>query len=249
MEVRRLVVSFDYVAETYDKTRGYPISVMDKIIRTLVNELQGYVKILEVGVGTARFSKPLQKNGFDVVGVDVSLKMLRKAVEKGMRNLLVSSVCSLPFRSDSFDVTMSSGLLHLMKEWELTLQEIVRVTRNLMVSVIHRGESPASKEYRDLLAGYGWNIPQLGIAEHELGAIVKPVKLIDVTTYEASVGKSLTFLEWKAYSYQWDVPEEIQRQVIQQLMTRPLPKAYFVTIQVLIWDIDIICDFVKSRKD
>jgi len=139
MEARSLVVSFDRVAEIYDKTRDFPVFVMDKIIDTLIDELEGYLKILEVGAGTARFSKPLQDHGYDVVGIDVSLEMLRRAVEKGIRNLLVGSVCDLPFRDDSFDVTMSAGLLHLVKEWKVTLREISRVTRKLLVSVIHRG--------------------------------------------------------------------------------------------------------------
>lgn len=91
-----MVVSFDRIATIYDETRGYPAFVMDKIIKTLRNELEGYVSILDVGVGTARFSKPLQDHGHYVVGVDVSSKMLRKAVERGMRNLLIGSVCNLP---------------------------------------------------------------------------------------------------------------------------------------------------------
>lgn len=54
-----MIVSFDRVAEIYDETRRYPVFVMDRIIETLRNELEGYVRILDVGVGTARFSKPL----------------------------------------------------------------------------------------------------------------------------------------------------------------------------------------------
>lgn len=249
MEVRRLVVSFDRVAKIYDKTRDYPVSVMDKIIKTLINELEGYVNVLEVGVGTARFAKPLQDHGYNVVGIDVSLEMLRKAAEKEMRNLLVGNVCNLPFKDDSFDVTMSAGLLHLVKEWKATLLEISRVTKKLMMSVIHTGENPASKEYRDLLAEYGCNLSQLGISERELGTIVKPVKLIDVTTYETSVRKSLASLKWKAYSYQWDAPNEIHRRVMKQLKTRPLPKNYSVKIEVLIWSINGVRDFVKFRRD
>ncbi|MDH5374859.1 MAG: class I SAM-dependent methyltransferase [Candidatus Bathyarchaeota archaeon] len=79
-----MVVSFDRVAEIYDETRGFPVFVMEKIVETLMDELEGYVNILDVGVGTARFSKPLQNRGYYVVGIDVSLKMLRKAFERGM---------------------------------------------------------------------------------------------------------------------------------------------------------------------
>jgi len=57
-----------------------------------------------------------------------------------MRNLLIGSVCSLPFRDDSFDVTISVGLLHL-KDWKVALREMSRVTRKLFVSVIRRRKS------------------------------------------------------------------------------------------------------------
>ncbi len=244
-----MVVSFDRVAEIYNETRGFPVFVMDKIIKTLMDELEGYVSILDVGVGTARFSKPLQNQGYYVVGIDMSLEMLRKAVERRMRNLLMGSICSLPFRNNSFDVTISVGLLHLVKEWKVGLREVSRVTRKLLVSVIHRGRIPAREEYIDLLVKYGWKLPQRGIAERELGTLVEPDKSIDVTTYEASVGESLAFLERKAYSYQWDVPEQTHRRVMQQLKVRSFPEVYSVKVEVLVWNIKSICDLVHWRKD
>lgn len=244
-----MVVSFDRVAEIYDETRGFPVFVMDKIIKTLMGELERYVSILDVGVGTARFSKPLQNQGHYVVGIDVSLKILRKAVERRMRSLLMGNVCSLPFRNDSFDVTISVGLLHLVKEWKAALREVSRVTRKQLVSVIHRGRTPAREEYVDLLVKYGWKLPQLGIAERELATLVKPVKSINVATYEASAGESLAFLKHTAYSYQWDVPEETHRRVMQQLKTRSFPEVYSVKVEVLVWNIGSICDLVHWRRD
>ena len=244
-----MIVSFDRIAEIYDETRGFPVFVMDKIIKTLTDELEGYVSILDVGAGTARFSKPLQAQGHHVVGVDVSSKMLRKASERGMRNLLMGSVCSLPFRDDSFDVSISVGLLHLVKEWKAALREVSRVTRELLVSVIHRAEIPSWKKYVDLLVEYGWKRPQLGIAERELGALVKPVESIDVTTYDASVSESLAFLEQKAYSYQWDVSEEMHMRIMQQLKTKSFPDVYSVKVEVLVWDVKAIGNFVQLTKD
>jgi len=72
-------VSLDRVAEDFDRTRGLPQHVMNKIFKTLIEELRGRRRILDVGVGTGRFSKPLQDAGFEIVGIDVSKKMLRRA--------------------------------------------------------------------------------------------------------------------------------------------------------------------------
>jgi len=244
-----LTVSFNRVAEIYDKTRGFPDFVMDKVVRTLLNELEDHVSILDVGVGTARFSKPLQNLEHFVVGVDVSSKMLTKAVERGTRNLIMGNVCNLPFRNNSFDATISAGLLHLVKEWKFALLEISRVTRKLLVSIIHRRRSPVRKEYVDLLIKCGWKLPQLGIAERDLGVLVKPDKLIDVVSYEASVGESLNFLEHKAYSFQWDIPEEMHRRVMEQLRARSFSDVYPVKVEVLVWDMKSVRDFVQFRKD
>jgi len=102
MEELLLVVSFDCVAEIYDETRDFPIIVIDKVVKTLIHEFENCLSILDVGVGTARFSKPLQNHGYYVVGMDVSLGMLKKAADKGMRNLVRGSVCSPPPCSSLF---------------------------------------------------------------------------------------------------------------------------------------------------
>ena len=244
-----MIISFDHIAGIYDETRGFPSFVMDKIVTTLISELEGQVNILDVGVGTGIFSKPLQDHGYHVVGIDVSLEMLKKAIEKGIYNSVIGNVCNLPFKRNSFDVTISVGLLHLVKEWKTALQEVSRVTRKFLVSVVRTGKSPASEEYRDALVKYGWKFSQFGIAERELVAIAKPVKSIDVTTYERSTEKTLAFLKRKAYSYQWDIPEEIHRRAMQQLTARSFPEVYPVKVEVLVWDIESICDSIQHNKD
>ena len=106
-------MSFDRVAEVYNQTRSIPSEVMERIVRILVNELEGYKTVLDAGVGTDRYAKPLQDSGFDVVGLDVASKMLRKAAEKGTSNLLRGDVfCNLPFKNSSFDVTLSASVGH-----------------------------------------------------------------------------------------------------------------------------------------
>jgi len=95
---------------------------MNKILKTLKEELEGYERILDVGVGTGRFSKPLQDAGFEVVGVDISKKMLGKACERGTEDLIVSDASSLPFQDSIFDASISIGTLHLIAEWKSALR-------------------------------------------------------------------------------------------------------------------------------
>ena len=75
-------ISFDRVAEIFDKTRGPPKHIMKQLVKTLADELLDYRRILDVGVGTGRFAKPLQDYGFEVSGINIAKKMMSKAVEK-----------------------------------------------------------------------------------------------------------------------------------------------------------------------
>jgi len=74
-----LALSFDRLAEIYDKTRGLPHVTMEKVVRVLVNGLKECGNILDAGVGTGRFAKPLQDLGFKVVGIVVSTTMLKSS--------------------------------------------------------------------------------------------------------------------------------------------------------------------------
>lgn len=106
-------MSFDSVAEYHDKTRGPPMQVMEQLVKKLINELCGYKTILDAGVGTGRFAKPLQDNGFDALGIDIAEKMINKAVEKGAKNL---HALSDRHRNFSFNVQAIPYLLEAYRE-------------------------------------------------------------------------------------------------------------------------------------
>ncbi|NIO37061.1 class I SAM-dependent methyltransferase, partial [Candidatus Bathyarchaeota archaeon] len=62
-------IPFNSVAHIYDRTRGPPEHVMKQLLEALTSELSDYRTIMDAGVGTGRFAKPLQDSGFEVVGV------------------------------------------------------------------------------------------------------------------------------------------------------------------------------------
>ena len=74
---------FDGISEIYDSTRR----ATEAELRAVSSELGECCTILDVGVGTGRFSKPLSDLGFEMVGIDLLRKMLLKARQKGVRNL------------------------------------------------------------------------------------------------------------------------------------------------------------------
>jgi len=229
-------ISFDSAAEFFDKTRSPPGWVMKQLIKTLTNELSGYKTILDAGVGTGRFAKPLQDNGFDVLGIDIAEKMINKAVEKGAKNLLQADACFLPFKKKSFDAAVCIHLLHLISEWRMALQEICRVTKSIMVSIHYARKNPIRETYNRLLKSYGYKTRRLGKGEWELKDLVKPSKSVFVASYDNSVNKRLTYLSQRAYSRQWEIPEDVNTKVVDELKHQFGGKMFPQELRILVWD-------------
>ena len=72
--------------------------------------------ILEAGVGTGRFSTWLARRGFNVVGMDLSKEMLKKAKQRkklwvSMSELVVADVLNFPFKDSQFDVCICINVM------------------------------------------------------------------------------------------------------------------------------------------
>ncbi len=137
-------MSFDRIADRYDETRSLPKDVMGQVVNALEMVVDSRRPILDVGVGTGRFGLPLQVRGQEIVGIDISEKMLGKARAKGLEGLVRADVCRMPFRDKAFGAATSVHLMHLISDWRCALGEIVRVTSERYVTVAsYREDSPA----------------------------------------------------------------------------------------------------------
>ena len=66
-------------------------------------------KILDIGCGAGRHSLFLQKKGCSVVGMDFSPLAIKVSTMRGLKNGVVSSAFSLPFKKNSFDSVLLMG--------------------------------------------------------------------------------------------------------------------------------------------
>jgi ubiquinone/menaquinone biosynthesis C-methylase UbiE len=219
---------------------------MKQLLKTLTSELSDYKTILDAGVGTGRFSKPLQDSGFEVVGIDIAQKMISRAIERGVGNLFLGDVCFLPFKDKSFDGTVCVHVLHLISEWKTALQEICRVTRSVMVSMTHMHENPMWKAYNRLLKKYGYERRRLGKGEWELKNLVKPSRYVFVASYETGADKRLEHLSQRAYSHQWEIPEGVNEKIVDELKSQFAGKVFHQELRLLIWDIDNLKAFCEK---
>jgi ubiquinone/menaquinone biosynthesis C-methylase UbiE len=88
--------------------------------------------ILDAGCGTGVFTLDILSFGPDVIGLDVSLPMLRHAREK-TKGLpfrpVLGDMSRLPFHEDSFDRTVSVTALEFIRDAKGAIRELFRVTK------------------------------------------------------------------------------------------------------------------------
>lgn len=246
-------ISFDRAAEAFDRTRGFPRSVMNKIVEALKEELEEYRRILDVAVGTGRFAKPLQDANFQVVGIDISRKMLEKAFEKKTKSLITGDACRLPFHDSAFDASMSNSTLHLVKDWKLALREITRVTERSLFSIIR--ERPDHKTnpsgvYRGLLNEYGYSYTRPGMSLGKLKEVIKSEKSRFVTSYYINSDESIALLNEKAFSNQWCAPDDLHKKAMQELRRIfAEKKEYKIDVHVYRWDMSEVRNYLRGCDD
>jgi len=66
-------------------------------------------KILDIGCGAGRHSLFLQKKGCSVVGMDFSKLAIKVSKIRGLKNCVLASAFSLPFKKNSFDSVLLMG--------------------------------------------------------------------------------------------------------------------------------------------
>lgn len=107
----------------------------EAILSQLFGQLADNANILDFGCGSGVFSYELTKNGYNAVGLDISIKLLKYAIErqfnKSSRFVLYNGK-ELPFTSESFSACVSYVVLNYLVEDEdllFVLKEIHRVLK------------------------------------------------------------------------------------------------------------------------
>lgn len=98
----------------------------------------GSRKVLDLGCGAGRHSIYLGRQGFHVVGFDVSLSALRKLTARlkseSMKNVDIvnTEMSKLPFADETFDALVSTNVLHhtMAAGIKQTVEELHRVMSN-----------------------------------------------------------------------------------------------------------------------
>jgi SAM-dependent methyltransferase len=223
-EARRSVV-FDRVAEDYDRTRGLTEEGVRRTTELLVTELGPRGRALEIGVGTGQVALPLHRAGIRLVGLDLSMPMMRKLTQKAGGHppfpLVRGDATRLPFAADAFGGAYFRWVLHLIPDWRAAMAELVRVVRpgGVVVGSLGGYGGPRA-QIQDRFAqvagvtptpaGLPWDDwPALEAAMAELGA--RPRELPTFIEVERDdVEEFMRALEHNRFSWTWPIPEEVR---------------------------------------
>ena len=140
-------------------------------------------KVLELGCGTGRVTRPLVKAGVDLVGVDRSAAMLAKVA--GRADVVRGDIRQLPFRSGSFaSVIAPYGILQSLtrpRDLTDTLRSVARVVeRGGRFGVDLVPDVPKWREYEDQVQLRG----RAGAAHLTLVESVRQDRRRRLTTFE-----------------------------------------------------------------
>jgi ubiquinone/menaquinone biosynthesis C-methylase UbiE len=145
---------FDDWPERYDRWFETPIGSLVKscegaLVMELLAPAPGEV-ILDAGSGTGVFTLPILAAGASVVGLDISLPMVRASAGRLGRasfGPLVADMAFLPFRDAVFDKSVSITALEFIEDGAAAVAELFRVTKagGLVVVATLNSASPWAK--------------------------------------------------------------------------------------------------------
>jgi ubiquinone/menaquinone biosynthesis C-methylase UbiE len=228
-------VSFDHAADVYDNTRALPPEIVAKQAEAILTELRAARadRLLEVGIGTGRISRPLMERGVRVAGIDIAPKMIARLREQlGPRHLppdlLFGDATRLPLRDASFRAVLVVHVLHLVSDWKRTIEELRRVLAPGGVFLHDRTrydeENPwraAMDKREELLEQFGIPVRRRPKMEEIEEALTEQDGALRTVLYaedqELNVVEHLVErVRNRTDSWTWEIPEEIHAQFIAE---------------------------------
>lgn len=150
-------ISFDWAADFYDETRGFPSEEMPHVAKLLrdVGELGPHSRVLEVGIGTGRIALPLAPHVQAMYGVDLSQRMMERLRSKQRDEviyLVQGDATRIPYASHSFDAVLVVHVFHLVPEWKQVVAEIRRVLKpnGVLLLAGHNNQDPVRELFNQM---------------------------------------------------------------------------------------------------
>jgi len=141
--------------ESWYEGKGKRADILEKELLKESVDCVGPVKtMLEVGVGTAHFSRWFESFGIQCVGLDFSPLMLKEAKKLWNGHLIRGDAHHLPFREKSFDLIAFITCMEYMHSPTDVLREASRVSkRGILWGIMNRWSLPTIRRWIQVMLG------------------------------------------------------------------------------------------------
>jgi len=232
MSATRSSRSFDRAANIYDKTRDLPEAIATHGLQAILEQAGPNALILDVGTGTGRISAPLLQRGVNLIGCDISMKMMARLREKyPAARLTQADATHLPFASHQFDALLTVHVIHLVGPWRAALHEFRRVLKP-GGAYINTWSVPVGAAADERIRDYWWsrvegrgvNRRRPGIQNREelldgLRVMGATLAEVEATRYHTPLAprEVIEAIAARVFSDTWDVPDDILEATLPEM--------------------------------
>jgi len=226
--------SFDPAINFYDATRDFPAEVATHGIPAILDIAGRGALILDVGTGSGRVSVPLLQHGANLIGCDLSLKMMGLLRSKySSARLAQADASCLPFPDHSMDALLTCHVMHVVGPWRQALREFQRVLKPGGVYINARSERDETSPRRQIRGKWSQILAGRGIHEYRPGAknaqeLREELLLMGASCQEIPVvrfSRSYTIrsvvegVANRVHSSSWDIPEDVFKVSLAEFLT------------------------------
>ncbi len=139
---QKIIAAYEQMAEKYNELIDHKPhnAYYDRPNTLSLLPLVNGLKILDAACGPGKYAEILMAQGADVVGFDISPKMVQLAQQRNKEtgSFYIHDLAT-PFRNladSSFDTVICALALHYVEDWTLTVQEFCRVLKPAGIVVV-----------------------------------------------------------------------------------------------------------------
>lgn len=141
--------------ESWYEGKGRRADILEKqLLEELLGDVSAVNSLLEVGAGTAHFTRWFESLGIQCVGLDLSPLMLEEARRLWRGQLVRGDAQNLPFREKSFDLVALITCMEYMPEPVDVLREAARVSRRgILWGIMNKWSLPTIRRKLQVMLG------------------------------------------------------------------------------------------------
>lgn len=127
---------YDRISAVYDTSRQANNETVQKLVKLL--HIDSGSVLIDMGCGTANYTAAFAQISKQIIGMDLSIRMLKKAQKKNQNlQFICGDVASLPFTTETFTGGFAVQVLHHVAKKDEFLREAHRVLKTGSYMALH----------------------------------------------------------------------------------------------------------------